>query len=85
MSLESSTLTVTPFNMLPVERKMQLEGQTATPEEIKREQEQIRSKIVKRRNDELERDESAMALVSLFLMNSTKNSSSYLSGETAWL
>jgi hypothetical protein len=68
MSLESSTLTVTPFNMLPVERKKHLEGQTATPEEIKKEQEEIRSKIVRRRNDELERDEAAMALVG-FIIN----------------
>ena len=66
MSLESSTLTVTPFNMLPVERKKRLEGRTATPEEIKKEQEEIRSKIVNRENDELERDESAIALVSFF-------------------
>lgn len=52
--------------MLPIERKKQLEGQTATPKEIKKEQEQIRSLIIKRRDDELERDEAAMALVSLF-------------------
>jgi hypothetical protein len=63
MTLESSTLTVTPFNMLPVERKRQLEGRIATPEEIKTEQEEIRNKIVKRENDELECDESAIALV----------------------
>ena len=63
MSLQSSTLTVTPFNMLPIEHRRHLDGQTAMPEEIKKEQEEILSKIVKRRNDELEQDESAMALV----------------------
>ena len=66
MSLESSTLTVTPFNMLPIERKKELENGTATPEEIKREQEEIRSKIVNRMNGDLEHDDTAMALVGLF-------------------
>ena len=67
MSLESSTLTVTPFKMLPVERKKHLEGRTATPEEIKKEQEEIRGMIVKRRDDELEHDEAAIDLVGLFV------------------
>jgi hypothetical protein len=63
MSLRSLTLTVTPFNMLPIEHKRNLEGQAATPKEIKMEQEEIHRKIVRRTNDELERDEAAMALV----------------------
>jgi len=53
--------------MLPVERKKHLEGRTATPEEIKKEQEEIRSMIVKRRDDELEHDEVAIDLVGLFV------------------
>ena len=61
-----SSMFVTPFNMLPIERKKQLEGQTTTPEEIKKEQEEIRSKIVNGQNNELERDEAAMTLVRLF-------------------
>jgi len=63
MSLESSTLTVTPFNMLPIERERQLEGRTATHEDIKKEQEEIHRKIVTRNSDEIERDEAAMTLV----------------------
>ena len=59
MSLESSTLTVTPFNMLPIE----IENPDATPEEIKTQQETIRDTIVNRRNDELEHDSVAMELV----------------------
>jgi hypothetical protein len=71
MSLESSTLTVTPFKMLPIERKRNLEGRTATPEDIKKEQEEIHSRIVKRKDDELEHDEAAIDLVGFFLINSS--------------
>lgn len=67
MSLESSILTVTPFNMLPIEREKERENQTATPEEIKKQQEEIRSKIVKRINNDLEGDEVAMKLVGNFV------------------
>jgi hypothetical protein len=70
MSLESSTLTVTPFKMLPIERKKRLKGQTATPDEIKIEQEEINNKIVKRRDDEFEHDEAAIDLVRFLFNNS---------------
>ncbi|THH16889.1 hypothetical protein EW146_g3821 [Bondarzewia mesenterica] len=59
MSLESPVLTVTPFNMLPIEK----EKPNPTPDEIKAQQEEIRTKIVNRRNDELEHDLDAMSLV----------------------
>lgn len=63
MSLESSELAVTPFKMLPIERKKELENESATLEEIKKEQEEIRINIVNRMNNDLEHDEAAMALV----------------------
>jgi demethoxyubiquinone hydroxylase (CLK1/Coq7/Cat5 family) len=66
--------------MLPVERKKHLEGQTATPEEIKKEQEEIHSKVVKRRDDELERDEAAIDLVR-FVFNQFKRISHLYSSD----
>jgi hypothetical protein len=84
MSLESSTLTVTPFNMLPIEQNRHLKGQTATPEEIKKEQEEIRSKIVNRINDELERDEGAIALVRFSFIISRASLYPCLQDEKAW-
>jgi hypothetical protein len=49
--------------MLPIERERQLEGRTATHEDIKKEQEEIHRKIVTRNSDEIEQDEAAMTLV----------------------
>ena len=63
MSLESSTLNVTLFNMLPIERKKELENGTATPEEIRESKKKFRSKIENRMSGDLEHDDTAMPLV----------------------
>ena len=63
MSLKSERLLVTPFNMLPIERKHFPE--LASPDEIRQEQEKIWNTIVNRPNYELEHDEDAIGLVDI--------------------
>lgn len=65
VDLDSTVLTVTPFNLLPIERRIE---PPPTPNEIKEKREEILKSIVNRMNYDLERDEKAMTLVSFALV-----------------